>query len=59
MKTEAIHKAPLLGGVGVGFGKTEDRRQKTEDNPTGSPLGRGRGWVSSGPKMKKQATSNQ
>jgi len=30
MKTEAIHKAPLLGGVGVGFGRTEDRRPKTE-----------------------------
>jgi len=22
--------APLLGGIGVGFGKTEDRRPKTE-----------------------------
>jgi len=29
-KTEAIPKAPLLGRVGVGFGKTEDRRPKTE-----------------------------
>jgi len=57
MKTEAIHKAPLSGGAGGGFWK--DRRPKTEDNPTGSPLGRGRGWVSSGPKMKKPATSNQ